>query len=78
MLFHVNFFNALDFLILFLLAAWELDNDGTSLSLLKNQISKQGSFYPCSPKYLAGSSVKRAHWGILMLVFCKPENMGKF
>lgn len=72
----MNFFNVLD-LIPFLLAAWELDNDGASLSPLKNQILNKGSFYPCSPKCLAGSRVKRACWGSLMSVFCKPENMGK-
>lgn len=60
MLFYVNFFNALDLLIPFLPAAWELDHDGAYLSPLKKQISKQGFFNPCSPKYLAGSSVKRA------------------
>lgn len=75
MLFCMGFLNISVFLIPFLLAAWELGNDGASLSPLKNQISKQDSFYPCSPKYLAGSSVKRAHWGILMLVFCKPEKV---
>lgn len=73
-----EFFNALDFLIPFVLAAWELDNDGAYLSPLKKQISKQVSFYPCSPIYLAGSNVKKASWGILVLFFRKPKNMGKF
>ena len=61
MIFHVIFFffNALDFVISFVPAAWELDNDGAYLNPLKKQLLKQDPFYLNSSEYLAGRSLKK-------------------
>lgn len=60
MIFHMIFFNTLDFLISLVLAACELDNNGAYLNPLKKQLLKQDPFYLSSSKYLAGRSLKRA------------------
>jgi len=60
MMFQMIFINALDFLISFVLAEWELDNGGAYFNPLKKQLLRQDPLSLSSSKYIAGRSLQRA------------------